>query len=76
MNRRPGFDIKGKKPDRQIQTGQLGRSLLVITLLLVSSGASNATAQEKVTPEEAKAIAKETYIFNYPLVMMYRPMYL
>ena len=33
-------------------------------------------AQDKVTPDEARAIAKEAYIFNYPLVMMYRTMYL
>ena len=31
---------------------------------------------ERPTPEEARAIAKEAYIFNYPLVMMYRTMYL
>jgi hypothetical protein len=35
-----------------------------------------APAQAKVTPAEAKKIAKEAYIFNYPLVMMYRTMYL
>ena len=29
-----------------------------------------------LTPDEARAIAKEAYIFNYPLVMMYRTMYL
>jgi hypothetical protein len=38
--------------------------------------ASAAFAQPKVTPDEARAIAKEAYIFNYPLVMMYRTMYL
>jgi hypothetical protein len=31
---------------------------------------------DQLTPDEAKAIAKEAYIFNYPLVMMYRTMYL
>jgi len=30
----------------------------------------------QLTPDEAKAIAKEAYIFTYPLVMMYRTMYL
>jgi hypothetical protein len=34
------------------------------------------TTQDKVTPDEAEAIAKEAYIFNYPLVMYYRTMYL
>ncbi len=33
-------------------------------------------SQDKITPDEAKKIAKEAYIFNYPLVMYYRTMYL
>ena len=33
-------------------------------------------AEEKVTADEARKIAKEAYIFTYPLVMMYRTMYL
>lgn len=37
---------------------------------------TNSWAQAKVTPDEAHRIAKEAYIFNYPLVMMYRTMYL
>ena len=28
-----------------------------------------------ITPDEAKAIAKEAYVFAYPLVMIYRTMY-
>ncbi len=38
--------------------------------------ATNSWAQDKVTPDEARKIAKEAYIFNYPLVLMYRTMYL
>jgi hypothetical protein len=38
--------------------------------------APNGWAQDKLAPDEAKKIAKEAYIFNYPLVMMYRTMYL
>ena len=30
---------------------------------------------EKVTPEEAQAIAKEAYIYGYPLVMNYKTLY-
>ena len=37
---------------------------------------SHVLAAESPTPEEARAIAKEAYIFNYPLVMMYRTMWL
>jgi hypothetical protein len=33
-------------------------------------------AQAKLTADEARAIAKEAYIFNYSLVMMYRTMYI
>jgi hypothetical protein len=43
---------------------------------LISSINLTATAQDKVAADEAGAIAKEAYIFNYPLVMMYRTMYL
>ena len=50
--------------------------LIASTLLSVTGTASIVSAQDKVTPDEAKAIAKEAYIFNYPLVMMYRTMYL
>ena len=32
--------------------------------------------QQNLTPEEVRAIAKETYIFTFPLVMYYRTMYL
>ncbi len=49
--------------------------LLALSLLFVSSSTSSATAQDKLTPDEARAIAKEAYIFTYPLVMMYRTMY-
>jgi len=37
---------------------------------------SIALAADKITPEEARSIAKEAYIFNFPLVMYYRTMYL
>ena len=38
--------------------------------------AETPVGDERLTPDEARAIAKEAYIFNYPLVMMYRTMYL
>ena len=45
-----------------------------VTLLALHLGmASAATA---VTAKEAREVAKEAYIFNYPLVMMFRTMYL
>jgi hypothetical protein len=37
---------------------------------------SIAMAAKSVTAEEARAIAKDAYIFNYSLVMMYRTMYI
>ena len=42
--------------------------------LWLTAGATPAAAN--VTAQEAREIAKEAYIFNYPLVMMYRTMYL
>ncbi len=37
---------------------------------------ANSVARDTVTADEARTIAKEAYIFTYPLVMMYRTMYL
>jgi hypothetical protein len=49
----------------------IGALLFSVALL-----GTNSRAQAKVTPDEAHRIAKEAYIFSYPLVMMYRTMYL
>jgi hypothetical protein len=49
---------------------------LVWLLTIVFAFIAPAWAEEKVTADEAKAIAKEAYVFTYPLVMMYRTMYL
>jgi len=49
---------------------------LTLFMLCLTLFAPNVWAQAKVTPDEARKIAKEAYIFNYPLVMMYRTMYL
>jgi hypothetical protein len=46
-----------------------------ICLPLLTTG-SAARAAGTITPAEARTIAKEAYIFNYPMVMMYRTMYL
>jgi len=49
---------------------------IAFLLLFATLFTSGVCAQDKVAPDEAKKIAKEAYIFNYPLVMMYRTMYL
>ena len=53
-------------------------TIRILTFAVLASVlfASIASAQTNVTPEQARAIAKEAYIFNYPLVMYYRTMYL
>jgi hypothetical protein len=50
-------------------------TLLFATFTIVAT-ASRANAQQAITPEHARAIAKEAYIFTYPLVMNYRTMYM
>ena len=57
------------------QINDLKRAFVRAVMLLVTL-ASMASAQASLTPEEARTIAKEAYIFNFPLVMMYRTMYL
>jgi len=48
---------------------------LCASLFLVYACAQD-NAQDKLTNDEARAIAKEAYTFTYPLVMYYRTMYL
>ena len=52
------------------------RSFVSVAMLLALICAGPAVAQEKATAAEARTIAKEAYIFNYPLVLYYRTMYL
>jgi hypothetical protein len=48
--------------------------LMGIALMLFSF--SSCTQQPKVTPEEAKSIAKEAYIYGLPMVVNYKTMYM
>jgi len=48
-------------------------SLVLIALIFTSCGDS-AKKQEKLTPEQAKQIAKEAYIYGLPLVLNYKTM--
>ncbi|MFV9645799.1 MAG: DUF1254 domain-containing protein, partial [Desulfobacterales bacterium] len=43
-------------------------SILIIGLLLSS-------CTQKLTPEEAKEIAKEAYVYGFPMVVNYKTMY-
>jgi len=49
---------------------------LAITTFFLLFLSSPVTASDKLTADQARAIAKEAYIFNYSLVMMYRTMYI
>ena len=46
-----------------------------IFLLLAGTLFWGCTAHEKLTPEEAKQIAKEAYIYGFPMVMNYKTLY-
>lgn len=48
-------------------------TLLLLIAALVISGCSN---KQGLTPEEAKRIAKEAYIYGFPMVMNYKTMYM
>jgi hypothetical protein len=54
---------------KTIELGTYFAATLVSTLALAS------TRAEKVSPEEARAIARDAYIFCCPLAMQYRTMY-
>jgi hypothetical protein len=49
---------------------------LAAALLILGCNPASTEKAEAITPDEARTIAKEAYIFNYSMVMMYRTMYL
>jgi hypothetical protein len=51
-------------------TADIRSSLMFIARLLVPASASAQDAA--LTPEQARAIARDAYVFTYPLVMNYR----
>ena len=54
------------------------KSTRLINLMLLSVmvlAGCKSEKKEAVTPEEAKAVAKEAYIFGFPIVMNYKTMY-
>ena len=57
-------------------SASIGVVARVTAILCFCLFGSIALAADKITPEEARSIAKEAYIFNYPLVLYYRTMYL
>lgn len=56
-------------------TGKTGRHILCLTGALTALLAGNAWAQFSATPEEARAIAKDAYLYGYPVVEMYKTLY-
>jgi len=53
------------------------RGILAVLMVALAMFASTAAkTQDAITPDEARKIAKDAYIFNYSLVMMYRTMYI
>lgn len=47
-----------------------------LTLLLLLLGIIGCSEQKELTPKEAKQIAKEAYIYGFPMVMNYKTMYM
>ncbi len=51
------------------------RAIAIAFMLVLSTATLTVCAQTNVTPEEARAIAKEAYIYGYPMVDSYRIQY-
>ncbi len=78
-NRTGASQSIGRREDvHRIRFGRSTRmsGVLLCVALMFSCAPTQENAQDKLTADEARSIAKEAYIFNYPLVMMYRTMYL
>ena len=52
------------------------KALLISMITLLVVALSSCNQQDKLTPEEAKQIAKEAYIYGFPMVVNYKTMYM
>ena len=58
-----------------MRNGRLIAAIASATVLLSSITLSTVQAKSSVTPEEARAIAKQAYIYGFPLADSYRILY-
>jgi hypothetical protein len=66
---------KRNKENNSMQTSKMIRSIACTMVLCAAVAVQNVRAQNAVTAGEARAIAKEAYIYANPLVDAYRAMY-
>ena len=52
------------------------KALLISIIALMAMAFSSCNQQPEITPEEAKQIAKEAYIYGFPMVVNYKTMYM
>jgi hypothetical protein len=57
------------------RAGELLWGSIGVVVIVVVIGGCGAVPDESITPEEAKAIAKEAYIYGFPIVMGYKTIY-
>jgi len=51
------------------------KAALLLGMLIVAMAFLNSCTQKELSPEEVRTIAKEAYIYGYPLVMNYKTLY-
>ena len=51
-------------------------ALLIPMIVLMAMTFFSCNQQEKITPEQAKEIAKEAYVYGFPMVVKYKTMYM
>jgi len=69
-----------KEKLKRIVVGFMMLSLVVVTVSVLAEDSSSlpakdATVENKLTPTEARAIAKEAYIYGFPMVMNCKTIY-
>ncbi len=55
--------------------GRRGKALLGLVVITLALAGCGSAPDEAITPEEATAIAREAYIYGFPMVMNYKTLY-
>jgi hypothetical protein len=58
-----------------VKIGRIARGSIELAIIFVLMAGCGALPEPSITPEEAKTLAKEAYIYGFPMVMNYKTLY-
>jgi hypothetical protein len=58
-----------------VKTGRITRSSIELAIIFVLIAGCGTAPEPSITPEEARTLAKDAYVYGFPMVMNYKTLY-